>query len=164
VAIGLLMRRVRPDEVARGMAYLEAGFAATMDDDVFAAEEAAGTLCSLGREWAFVQLALTGRPQGPADAAALAVLGGKPLGEIGPSDRDMIIVLPAEQVAVAAEYLRAIDPATLVENHRAALAERAGGVLPEEFLAGIERHLAALREFYAAAAGAGQAVAKRTYH
>ncbi|WP_433360682.1 DUF1877 family protein [Actinoplanes sp. CA-142083] len=157
------MRRVWPEEVTRGAEHLETGFAATMDDEVFAAEAAAGTLCSLGREWAFVQLALTGRRHGPGDAAGLVVLGGKPLGVIGPSGRDMIIVLPPDQVARAAEYLRGVDPATLVGRHRAALAERAGGELPAAFAAEIERHAANLRHFYAAAAGVGQAVAKRTY-
>ncbi|MEU8820015.1 DUF1877 family protein [Actinoplanes sp. NPDC048796] len=163
MAIAVLMRRVSPEDVARGLEHLESGFGATMDDDVFAAEAAAGLLCSLGRDWAFVDLALTGDRHTSGTLADLVVLGGDPLGQAGPADRDMIILLDVEKTAVAAAYLGDIDPDALLEQRRPQLSERVGGVLSDEFLAGVRQHLENLRAFYTAAAKAGQAVAKRTY-
>ncbi|XVV14948.1 DUF1877 family protein [Actinoplanes sp. CA-131856] len=163
MAIAVLMRRVSPEDVARGLEHLESGFGATMDDDVFDAEAGAGLLCSLGRDWVFVDLALTGDRHTSGGLADLVVLGGDPLGQAGPTDRDMIIVLDVEKTAVAAAYLRDIDPDALIERHRPQLAERAAGTVSDAFLADIRQYLENLRGFYTAAAKAGQAVAKRTY-
>ncbi|MFF5082764.1 DUF1877 family protein [Actinoplanes sp. NPDC000266] len=158
MAIAVLMRRVSPEDVARGPEHLESGFGAATDN-----EAEAGLLCRLGREWAFVDLALTGDRHTSGALAGLVVLGGDPLARVGPADQDMIIVLDVEKTAVAAAYLGDIDPEALIEQHRPQLTERAGGALPDALLAGIRQHLEDLQGFYTAAAKAGQAVAKRTY-
>ncbi|BBH66147.1 hypothetical protein ACTI_28320 [Actinoplanes sp. OR16] len=163
MAVGVLLRRVTPAEVSRGIGHLEEGFEATMDDDVFEAQAADGILCSLGRDWLFVQLALTGELHDGGGPEDLVVFGGQMLGQVGPTDRDVVIVLPPDGVAAAAEYLRGVDPTASLSRHRAALAGRTGGLLPDTFLAGIKDYLESLRRFYAAAAEAGDAVAKRTY-
>lgn len=157
------MRRIPAKDLDRGLSYLEAGFEATLDDTVYDAETESGVLCDVGEDWNFTHLALTGQRHQRPGASGLPVLGGEPLGQVGPTDRDLIIKLSPDEVVQAAEFLRSADLSALLEAHRGLLAERTGGILPAPFLADIRTYLEELRRFYGLAADAGEAVVKRTY-
>jgi hypothetical protein len=55
------MRRVPADQLDRGIAVLEDGFAAVLQkDEVWDREVESGTLCSLGEQWRTMDVLLTG--------------------------------------------------------------------------------------------------------
>ncbi|MFR9780573.1 DUF1877 family protein [Micromonospora sp. MS34] len=163
MSISLRMRRIPAEELDRGLSHLEAGFAATLDNAVYDAETESGVLCDIGEQWQFVHLVVTGERHQVTGPSGLPVLGGEPLGQVGPTDRDLILKLSPGDVSAAADFLRAVDLPGLMEVNRELLAERTGGSLPNLFLNVIKDHLADLRRFYDLAAEAGQAVVKRTY-
>ena len=162
-AVSLRMRQVCQQDLDRGLPHLEAGFAATLDNAVYAAETQTDLLCDLAEDWEFVHLVVTGQRHQPHGASGLPVLGGQPLGQVGPTDRDLILKLSPPEVAAAADVLRAADVPALMAAGRPLLAERTGGILPDVFLDVIGAHVADLRRFYRAAADKGRAVVKRTY-
>lgn len=157
------MRQVSQRDLDRGLPHLEAGFAATLDNAVYQAETESGLLCDLGENWEFVHFVVTGQRHQASGVRGLPVLGGERLGQVGPTDRDLILKLSPEEVAAAANFLNGIDVPALIMANRPLLAERTGGILPDLFLRVIEAHVEELRRFYLMAAEAGRAVVKRTY-
>ncbi|MFB9237328.1 DUF1877 family protein [Plantactinospora siamensis] len=162
-AVSLRLRQVSQQDLDRGLGHLESGFVATLDNEVYDAETCSDLLCDLGENWEFVHLAVAGQRHQDDGISGLPVLGGERLGEVGPTDRDLILKLTTDEVAAAAGFLREADVSALMTAHRPLLAERTGGILPDVFLNMIGSQVADLRRFYLSAAEAGRAVVKRSY-
>jgi hypothetical protein len=153
------MRRVPADELERGIAVLEDGFSATLQNEVFRRERAAGTLCSLGEDWTRMNVLLTGEAF-PDGIASLPVLGGVHVASFN-SQVDIMTWLDADRVREAHAYLDGIDFDDCFERRRKQLVYFPDDVsyLSTE----LRRLLGDMQRFYALAAAAGEAVVKRVY-
>lgn len=163
MSVAIRMRRVPPEDLNLGLRHIDAAFEATFDEAVYEAEIESGVLCSLDEDWNFAHVILTGQRHQIAGPSGLPVLGGVPLGLVG-SEPEMLIGLSREEVAAAANFLRAADITALMDARRELLAEYVLGEIPDSFVAGIREDLKALRRFYELAADASQVVVKRIYN
>jgi hypothetical protein len=151
----LRMRRVPANELQRGSRFWRTDFrqhCRTIDREV-----ASGSLCSLGEVWCQMNVLLTGEyyPDGPA---SLPVLGGAHVASLD-LPIDTVIWLDADGVRDAHVCLSGVDFDDYFERHREKL-EFYGILFLEPEL---RRLLGEMQRFYALAAAAGEAVAKRAY-
>jgi hypothetical protein len=153
------MRRVPANELERGIAVLEDGFSATLQNEVFDREIASGTLCSLGEEWTRMNVLLTGEDF-PDGIASLPVLGGAHVASFG-SPVDIMVWLDVDGVRSARTYLSGLDFDECFERRRKQLVYYPDDVsyLSTE----LRRLLGDMQRFYALAVAAGEAVVKRVY-
>lgn len=120
--------------------------------EVYEAYVDRGLLFDFREQWVGPHTALVGSTDDPASPAYQPVLGGAFLGRTG---TEVVVLVTADKVAAVADYLRELDiPAVVAANLTAV--EQVTYVVPGE----IESVLEELREFYAAAAAAGDAVLK----
>ncbi|MFD5793303.1 DUF1877 family protein [Streptomyces diastatochromogenes] len=153
------MRRVPADALDRGIAFLEDGFTATRQNEVFTREIESGTLCSLAEEWQPMDVLLTGVRFPDPEPECLPVLGGVHVASFE-TPVDVMIWLDTDGVRAAHAYLEGIDFDERFERHRKRL-EFYGdlGYLETD----LRRRLSNLQRFYALADAAGEAVVKRVY-
>ncbi len=157
MASSLRMRRVSPTDLERGVAHLEEGFAATLDNDVFGVEQESGVLCSLGEDWQEVNVLLTGEELPRLSPGALPVLGGDHIASMG-SPIDVMLWLGNAEVAEALAFLESTDFQEALSAHQSDLGHLLQ-VRGEAYLSRLEQ----LKRFYGLAAQEGQAVVKRVY-
>ncbi|MGW4229845.1 DUF1877 family protein [Streptomyces sp. NPDC004980] len=154
------MRRVAPDEVAKGAEYLESQFTETLEDETFLRELETGILCNPGEDWQMVNVLLTGEDFPATGAECLPVLGGEHVATLG-GPFDVLLVLKPELVRDAAEFLQGVDTDELLERNKGKL--RVVGGAPDWMVSQLVGHIDAMRTFYRDASAAGHAVTKRVF-
>ncbi|WP_455358201.1 hypothetical protein [Streptomyces sp. SYSU K21746] len=162
MGVSLRMRRLDPSVVAEGLAAVEHGFGATLDNTIYGAEASEGVLCDLAEEWRAVGTVLNGRYSGNGPVGDMPVMGGVLLGYVG-DHPEAILMLPQDGVREAADFLRGVDIRAMIEANREELTRLNGGSLPDWVIRGIIDDTARLARMYGLAAAAGQVVAKRIY-
>ena len=113
---------------------------------------ARGLLFDFDEQWVGPHAALTGGSNDSASPGYQPVLGGS---FVGRTATEVVVLLAADRVAAAAEYLGGLDILAVVAGNLDA-AEAVAYVVPGE----IEDSLEQLRTFYLGAADAGDAVLK----
>lgn len=154
------MRRIAPDDAAKGPEYLEGRFSETLEDETYLQELEDGVLCNLGEDWQMVNVLLTGEDFPATGAECLPVLGGEHVASLG-SPFDVLLVLKPELVRIASEFLQGLDTDALLEQNKGKL--RVVGGAPDWMVSQLVGHIGAMKNFYLDASAAGHAVAKRVY-